>query len=169
MKSMRGRRRRFVSAGGRVLTHKAMRKDGGMVMNRRHGTLGTVSLIALAALIAFALAGCAGSGSTTGGGYGTPAETPATEAPASESPSTGGTKIIERGMSFVPDTLDVKVGDTVTFRNEDTVPHQVSVDGQDLGIQPSGADVSWTASTAGTFDVVCLIHPSMAAQITVAP
>jgi len=134
--------------------------------NRRRGMReGTALLVALAVLTAFALTGCAGGGSTTGGGYGTPA----TEAPASDTQSIEGTKIIERGMAFVPDALDVKVGDTVTFRNEDTVPHQVSVDGQDLGVQPSGADVSWTASDAGTFDVVCLIHPSMTAQITVAP
>jgi plastocyanin len=95
---------------------------------------------------ALALAGCS-SGATPG--------------------TTGTNTIIEKGFAFSPTSLSVNIGDVVTFLNEDSVPHHVVVGTDDLGVQPTGQSLSWTASTAGTIGVKCLIHPSMTAQITV--
>jgi plastocyanin len=103
--------------------------------------LGCVFLIAV-----LAIAGCS-SGATTG--------------------TTGTKTIIEKGFAFNPTSLSVNVGDVVTFLNEDSVPHHVVVGTDDLGVQPPGQSLSWTAGTAGTIGVKCLIHPSMTAQITV--
>ncbi len=47
--------------------------------------------------------------------------------------------VVEKGFAFDPATLDVKVGDTVTFKNEDSAPHNVKIDGKELGAQDPGA------------------------------
>jgi plastocyanin len=110
---------------------------------KRH-PYGILLVAVLAAVIAMALVGCAGGGasggSTGAGGYGTPPD---------------------------PATLDVKVGDTVTFKNEDSAPHNVNIDGKDLGAQDPGASVTWKAEKAGSFPYSCTIHPSMTGEIVV--
>jgi plastocyanin len=119
-------------------------------------TLAAVLLLSLA----LALVGCSGgSGSTT---------TPATTAPATGgSSSSAGATVVEKGFAFDPATLDVKVGDTVTFKNEDSAPHNVKIDGKELGAQDPGASVTWTADKAGSFPYTCVIHPSMSGEIVV--
>ena len=114
--------------------------------------------------LALALVGCSGGGGggSTSGGYGTP--------PASNPPSGSGTAaptVIEKGFAFSPATLEVKVGDTVTFKNEDSAPHNVKIDGKELGNQDPGASVTWSAAAAGTFPYSCTIHPSMTGEIVV--
>jgi plastocyanin len=108
-----------------------------------------------------ALVGCTGGGGSTT----PPAATPPSgsgAAPAASAPT-----VVEKGLAFDPSTLEVKIGDTVTFKNEDTAPHIVQIDGQDLGQQEPGASVTWTAATAGTFPYSCTIHPSMTGEIIV--
>ena len=63
--------------------------------------------------------------------------------------------------------MTAKVGDTVSFVNQDSAPHQVKIDGQDLGQQAPGATVTWKAAKAGTFPFSCVIHPSMTGQVFV--
>ena len=116
-----------------------------------------LSAVALLGLV-LALVGCSGSGGST--------TTPATGGSSSGSAATAPT-VVEKNFAFEPATLDVKVGDTVTFKNEDSAPHNVNIDGKDLGSQDPGASVTWTAATAGSFPYTCTIHPSMAGEIVV--
>jgi len=118
----------------------------------------TLLVVAFIILLAFALVACGGGGGSPYGSTGG-SQTGGTTA--------GGTTVVEKGFAFVPATLEVKVGDTVTFKNEDTAPHNVRIDNKDLGEQAQGADVTWTADKAGTFPYVCTIHPSMTGEITV--
>jgi plastocyanin len=118
-------------------------------------TLGLVLLLSLALV----LVGCSGGSAST--------TTPATTAPAAGGSSSAGPTVVEKGFAFEPATLDVKVGDTVTFKNEDSAPHNVKIDGKELGMQDPGASVSWTAEKAGSFPYTCTIHPSMNGQIVV--
>jgi plastocyanin len=118
-------------------------------------TLAAVLLLGLA----LALVGCSGGSAST--------TTPATTAPAAGGSSSAGPTVVEKGFAFEPATLDVKVGDTVTFKNEDSAPHNVKIDGKELGMQDPGASVSWTAEKAGSFPYTCTIHPSMNGQIVV--
>lgn len=120
-----------------------------------HGyRINVLVVLALSALLASGLAGCSPA----------PSATPApTGAPAQEQ----GTVISMEDFAFVPSTPTVKVGDTVTFVNNDSAPHRVSIDGQDLGEQAKGEKVEWTATKAGTFPFSCTIHPAMTGQITV--
>lgn len=115
-------------------------------------------LVALLIALALALVGCSGSGgSGTTGTAGT----------TSGGTSGGGATVVEKGFAFSPASLQVAVGDTVTFTNEDSADHNVKIDGQELGAQSQGQSVTWTASKAGTFPYSCVIHPSMTGEITV--
>jgi plastocyanin len=117
------------------------------------------------ALVVLSLAGCGGGASSgsSGGGYATP---PAGTSSGGTS-SASGTTVVEKNFAFAPATLDVKVGDTVTFKNEDSAPHNVKIDGKELGNQDPGASVTWTADKAGSFPYSCTIHPSMTGEIVV--
>lgn len=123
--------------------------------------LGRILTAVLLLGLVLALVGCSGGGSSSGSGTGT--------APAATAPSGSGATptVIEKGFAFDPATLEVKVGDTVTFKNEDSAPHVVKIDGKELGNQDPGASVTWTAAAAGTFPYSCTIHPSMTGEIVV--
>jgi plastocyanin len=116
-------------------------------------TLASVLLLALV----LALVGCSGSGATS--------NPPSSGTTTVDKPA--GVTIVEKGFAFDPPTLEVKVGDTVTFKNEDSAPHIVSIDGKQLSTQTQGASVTWTAPQAGTFPYSCTIHPSMTGEIVV--
>ena len=116
-------------------------------------------LLVLALTVAIAaLVGCGGASSS--GKAGGPSSGQGTTESA-------GITVIEKGFAFEPASLEVKVGDTVTFENQDSAPHNVKIDGKELGTQAQGASVTWTAEKAGSFPYTCTIHPAMAGEITV--
>ncbi len=76
---------------------------------------------------------------------------------------------------FDPQELTVQVGDTVTWTNNDDVPHTVTAGTVDMPtpeefdsgqLQP-GDTFSYTFDEAGTFDYFCTLHPDMTATIIV--
>jgi plastocyanin len=118
-----------------------------------------IAVVVVCVVLGLALVGCA-SGSTT---------TPASTGGGTTSSGGSGTSatVIEKGFAFAPASLEVKVGDTVAFTNEDSAPHNVSIDGKNLGDQATGASVTWKAEKAGSFPYSCTIHPSMTGEIVV--
>src|SRR5690349_18138327 len=68
-----------------------------------------------------------------------------------------------KGMKFNPATLDVAVGDTITFTNEDGAPHTATAnDGAfDTGRLSKGQSATVTVSAAGAHAYKCLVHPMM--------
>ena len=68
---------------------------------------------------------------------------------------------------FVPSTVTIEVGDTVTWDNTDTAAHTATAgsaaDGPsgvfDSSLIMVGQSYSYTADTAGTFDYFCIVHP----------
>jgi len=75
------------------------------------------------------------------------------------------------GSSFEPDRIDVVVGDTVTWRNDDTLDHWVlseTVDVIDSSTLAPGNSHSQTFAEAGTFDFFCNIHRTMVGSVVVA-
>lgn len=119
-------------------------------------------VIFAASVLALSLAGCSSSG--TSGSSATPG---ATGGSTSSGVTSGAKTIVENNYQFTPSSMNVQVGDKVTFSNKDSVPHHVFVGTTDLGEQQPGQDVSWTADKDGTFALRCSIHPSMTGQITV--
>jgi plastocyanin len=76
----------------------------------------------------------------------------------------------QAGKMFNPVTLQIKVGDSVKFNNDDKVAHAVLVHGPaetNLGQIKPGDAKSVSFSEAGTYDVKCAIHPKMKLTITV--
>jgi plastocyanin len=72
-------------------------------------------------------------------------------------------------FSFQPASLQVSVGATVTWTNQDSAGHTATAeDGSfDSGTLKQGDTFSHTFDTAGTFAYICKIHPNMTATITV--
>src|SRR3954447_3757887 len=100
-----------------------------------------------------AVSGCGGSGS----------------APAGRSAPRGNAVTI-KSFSFKPKTLSVPVGTTVTWTNKDGTPHTVTATaggGFDSGDLGDGKTHSMTFHTAGTFNYMCSIHPTMHGTVTV--
>ena len=73
-------------------------------------------------------------------------------------------------FSFGPSTLTVPVGATVTWTNQDDVPHNVtSTEGQELksSVLDTDQKFSHTFTTAGAFSYYCSIHPKMTGKVVV--
>jgi len=76
---------------------------------------------------------------------------------------------------FIPSTVTIEVGETVTWENNDTAAHTASggnpTDGLtgpwDSSLIMAGGSYSYTADTAGTFDYFCMVHPWMTGTLIV--
>jgi len=120
--------------------------------------------LAAAASVAL-LAGCAAAPAATS--VATSAATPA-------APASTGTSVEVSGFKFVPATLEVAKGTTVTWTNKDATRHTVSSgtngtkDGKfDGSLDASSGTFSFAFADAGTYAYFCAIHKSMVATITV--
>lgn len=75
--------------------------------------------------------------------------------------------VVIKDFAFSPSNLTVAKGMTVTWKNEDSMTHTVKSDSfasQDLA---TGDTFQFTFNSAGTFDYICSIHPSMKGTVTV--
>jgi plastocyanin len=94
----------------------------------------------------------------------------ATAAPAASDAPQGANAVNISNFAFVPATLTVPVGTTVTWTNKDEEPHTVvSSDGSTFhspGLD-TGKTFSFTFPNAGTFDYICSIHPMMHGTVVV--
>jgi plastocyanin len=96
---------------------------------------------------------------------------PATAAPANAAPAAPGSelKVNISGFAFDPPTVTIKVGDTVTWTNQDAAVHTVAAadnswTSADLA---KGASYSHTFTSAGTFAYICGVHHSMKGTVVV--
>ncbi|HKN54156.1 MAG TPA: cupredoxin family copper-binding protein [Amycolatopsis sp.] len=75
------------------------------------------------------------------------------------------------GYKFTPANLTIAVGDTVTWTNHDSAPHNIVItDGPEKFTSPTlqtGQSFSHTFTLAGNYAYYCSIHPDMKATITV--
>ena len=108
-------------------------------------------LTALIATIALATACSSSKKSTTGSSSGP-----------------GPNQVFVQNFKFNPNTLTVAKGTKVTWVFKDSTSHTVTGDG---GLSSSelnsGGTYAFTFNTAGTFNYICSIHPSMKASVTV--
>lgn len=126
-------------------------------------TLGCVALSAFA-LVAVS---CGSSSSPT-----TPSPTP------SPTPGGGGggasLTITIVGMngsqSFSPNPGTVNAGQTISWRNADSITHSIAADNGSFStgnIAPGATSAPITMGTAGSFPYHCQIHPTMVGSLTV--
>jgi plastocyanin len=70
-------------------------------------------------------------------------------------------------IQFKPATIQVSVGDTVTWINEDSATHTITGQDFDSGNLGQGEIFTYTFDEAGTYDYECTIHPSMTGTVIV--
>ena len=124
--------------------------------------IGTVAVIALSACSSSGGATTAPAASTGGGAVGAAPCAPATAA--------GSVAASIKGFAFDPATIPAKVGDTITWTNNDGTAHTATLDDQpscDTGSIAGGGTGSLTFSKAGTYPFHCKIHSSMKGTITI--
>ncbi|MFA6530881.1 MAG: cupredoxin family copper-binding protein [Candidatus Micrarchaeia archaeon] len=74
---------------------------------------------------------------------------------------------IENG-TFVPREIQIRVGDTVTWRNNDIMPHTATSTGNfNTGAISQGSWSNVTFNQEGTFEYICTLHPSMIGKVIV--
>ena len=74
-----------------------------------------------------------------------------------------------KGFKFVPAEVNIKIGETVVWTNEDTAPHTVeSSDGALRSDELAKGDTySQIFTKSGKYEYICGIHPSMKGSVTV--
>ncbi|MCC6381451.1 MAG: cupredoxin domain-containing protein [Dehalococcoidia bacterium] len=75
-----------------------------------------------------------------------------------------------QGFAFNPASVTLNVGDSITWTNNDAVPHTATSDTAgvfDVSLPAGGGPGSFTFTTAGTFTYHCNIHPQMKGSVVV--
>ncbi len=72
-------------------------------------------------------------------------------------------------FTFDPPQLTIPVGTTVTWINEDDIPHALATTNKSFKSQALDTDdkFSFTFTTPGTYEYFCSLHPHMKATIVV--
>ncbi|MFJ1973833.1 plastocyanin/azurin family copper-binding protein [Streptomyces sp. NPDC087903] len=80
-------------------------------------------------------------------------------------------QVVMSGYAFAPRALTITSGDTVTWVNQDTAPHDVKTTSGPESIHSpmldKGGTWSHTFTVAGSYGYVCTVHPGMTAQLVV--
>jgi plastocyanin len=113
--------------------------------------------LALACLSLLA-AGCGSSNSSGGGGQSSSQD-------AQPSANGDGTSVDMKNIQFSPKEQAVKVGEKVTWVNQDDVSHNVVSTGGPLKIESKdfgkGDTFTYTPTKAGKVQYTCTLHPGM--------
>ena len=135
----------------------------------------TKLLALLLACLALGLVACGGDDDDDGGGGGGGGAA-TTEEPAGGGGGGGGAQVSLKDIQFHPKDLTVKVGETITFTNDESIPHDVHkqsgpdgdfASGPDGGMQ-QGDTFKLKLDKPGKYEYVCHVHaPGMAGTITV--
>jgi plastocyanin len=77
----------------------------------------------------------------------------------------------QKGLAFSVETLTVAKGAVVQFTNSDTTPHNILItqgdETIDGGLQQPGTTYKVPFLKAGTYDIICAIHPKMHMSVKV--
>lgn len=125
-------------------------------MHMRNGFRFITSIV-----IAFALLAC-GEKAQSAGSVTTPAS-------AAENQTASTTQVRIDNFSFTPQTLTIDAGTTVTWTNNDDVPHNVVSTDKVFKSKTMDTDekFSYTFTKSGTYNYYCSIHPRMTASVIV--
>lgn len=130
------------------------------------------SLIALAVTALIAVTACSSTGATSAPTAAATAAPPSAAPASSAAPSAAGgaPAVAIKNFAFSPASIDVKVGDKITWTNGDNAPHTVTFD--DATVASSGnvneaQTYSASIAKAGAYAYHCKIHPSMKGTVNV--
>jgi plastocyanin len=125
------------------------------------------------AVVAVLLAGCGGSSSSSSksSSSSTPAAAPASTGSSAAKPAAGGAVAVSmKNIQFSPKSITARVGQTITWTNDDAVDHNVTATSGGAfksGNFGQGKTYSTKLTKAGTIQYVCTIHPGMTGMIVV--
>jgi len=134
----------------------------------------TKLLALLFACLALGLVACGGDDDDDGGGGGGGGGASTQEEPTGG--GGGGAQVGMQNIQFDPKDVTVKPGETITFTNDESVPHDVhktSGPGGDFSSGPDGGmqegdTFELSLDQPGKYEYVCHVHaPGMAGSITV--
>ena len=102
---------------------------------------------------------------------GTKSVTPAGTLPPISGGSGATTEVTIQSYTFTPAEINIKVGETVTWTNLDSVAHTVVADDASWGSGQlnKGDKFSYTFSQPGTYAYRCGVHPTMTGKVIVSP
>jgi plastocyanin len=132
-----------------------------------------LALILACLALGLVAAGCGGDDDDDGGGGGGASNS---EQPAGGGGGGGGTQVSMKNIQFSPKDVTVKPGETITFTNDESVPHDVhktsgpgdDFSSGDTGGMQQGDTFKLTLDKPGKYEYVCKVHaPGMAGSITV--
>lgn len=122
--------------------------------SRRRVIGAAVALVGILALLAL-VTSCGAAGNTT----------------TTTTPSTtgAGATVTIKDFAFDPASVTVKVGESVTWTNQDSATHTIAGDngGFQSGDLANGDSFSFTFDQAGTYTYHCGIHPNMKGTVIV--
>lgn len=79
--------------------------------------------------------------------------------------------IMQKNRAFQPKVAEIQAGDTLNISNNDEFTHHLYVQSDsmtyDSGEKEPGQNAAVAFPKAGTFDVLCRIHPKMLLKVTV--
>ena len=85
--------------------------------------------------------------------------------------ATSGVAVAIKNYAFAPAALTIPVGTKVTWTNDDTAPHTVTIQSGPVTFgSPTlqkGDSFTYTFTTAGTYTYYCAVHPTMTASVVV--
>jgi amicyanin len=136
-----------------------------------------LALLIACVAVGLLVAGC-GDDDDDGGGGGNGGAATQEEQPAQTSEGGGGgggAQVSMQNIQFEPGDLTINAGETVTWTNDEAVPHDVdgSGPGGEFSSGPEGGmnegdTYEFTFDEPGTYDYVCRVHaPGMAGTVTV--
>ena len=112
-----------------------------------------VGITATLLLISLLVVGCGGLTSTPS---------------AKQTPPSGtANNVLIKNFSFSPKDITTKVGETVTWTNEDSAKHTVTGSDWGSGDLAQGQTYSKTFDKAGAYEYRCNFHPSMVGSVIV--
>jgi plastocyanin len=134
----------------------------------------TKLLALMLACLALGLVACGGDDDDGGGGGGGGGA--GTQEESTGGGGGGGAQVSMQNIQFDPKDITVKAGETITFTNDESIPHDVHKQSGPGGDFSSGADGGMQQGDTfklkldrpGKYDYVCHVHaPGMAGTITV--
>lgn len=144
---------------------------GNLMKNNKAVITGIVVIILIIGGIALAMNGGSDNKSST------PAATPATSSSPNQKTASNSDAMATMDVSienymFSPMSIKVKVGDTVTWTNKDSVHHNViadtaSADAPNGPLIGKGETYKFTFKKAGTYTFHCAPHPYMHGTVVV--
>lgn len=99
-----------------------------------------------------------------------PAETQADATQPVEAPAAAEAPVDIRDFAFSPNPIEIAAGDTVTWTNQDAVPHTATGEDREVlqsGTIAPGASFSQVFPEVGEFGYFCEFHPNMTGTIVV--